>query len=165
MNIFAQAVLSLKETGKQDTLKVGLSENDRKNLTRGVTAKITIELENHIAIGLLAKCIFADKDYNTLFTLRNPDNSDNEIFEIQPSSIDADGYPSQPAITNLTCVLNPDEFQKFKSTEYIIIDLKFHSTGSTSEEFGPFVRLRAKDFIKFKMYGGVNYNLDPGNMN
>ena len=164
LNITAPAIISLKETGRGDTVKVEISDDDRSNLVRGVTATITIEVENHIAIGLMVKCIFADKNYNTLFTLRNPDNPLSETFELQPSAVDVNGYPTQPGITKLTCVLSQDEFQKFRNTEYVIVSLQLHSTGSTSTEFGPFVRIRAKDFVKFKMYGGVNYNLDPENM-
>jgi hypothetical protein len=164
LNISAPAILALKETGREDTLKVEISDDDRTNIVRGVTATISFEVENHIAIGLLAKCVFVDKDYNPLFTLRNSDNQDIETFELLPANVDVNGYPVQPGITKLNCVLNSDEFQKFKNTEYVIVSLKLHSTGSTSTDFGPFVRIRAKDFLRFKMYGGVNYNLDPENM-
>ncbi|MCX6149419.1 MAG: hypothetical protein NTX22_02715 [Ignavibacteriales bacterium] len=163
LDISAPIIISVSDAGFTDTTTVDISNNDREDIIKSNEAKLTVEMENHIALGVIAKCTFADKNYKPLFSIRN-EAASGEIFEIPPSAVDNNGVSSQPSISKITCVLNDVEFQKLKDAEYIIFNVKLRSTGSTSTAFGPFVQVRAKDFIKFKVYGGVNYNLDPENL-
>jgi hypothetical protein len=163
LNITTPGIISIAGAGYKDTSEIEISDKDREDILKGRGAKLTLEVENHIPLGLLAKCTFTDKNYNPLFTLRNSNNNYIDEFEIVPSAVDNNGIPLQSTTSKISCVLNADEFTKFKIAAYVFIEITLRSTGSTSSDFGPFVQIRANDFVKFKVYGNVIYNLDPEN--
>jgi len=159
LDLSAPLIISVSDAGFKDTSEVDISDKDREDIVKSNSANLTVEIENSIALGLIAKCTFTDINYNPLFSLKNP--ADNKTdFVVAPASVDANGIPVTPVNTKLNCILVNDDFEKFKNAEYIIFELKIRSTGSTSSQFGPFVQIRAKDLLKFNVYGGVNYNLD-----
>jgi len=162
IDLSAPLIISVADAGFSDTTEVDISDNDREDIVKSNSANLTVDIENSIALGLIAKCTFTDRNYNPLFSLKNSSDNKNE-FLISPAGVDADGIPVTPVTTKLNCILVNDDFEKFKSAEYIIFELRIRSTGSTSSTFGPFVQVRAKDWLKFKIYGGVNYNLDLEN--
>ncbi len=159
IDLTAPMIISVADAGFTDTLDVDISDNDREDIVKGNSANLTVEIQNSIALGLIAKCTFTDRNYNPLFSIKNSVDNKNE-FLISPASVDINGIPISSVNTKLNCVLVNDDFEKFKNAEFIIIELKIRSTGSTSSTFGPFVQVRAKDWLKFRVYGGVNYNLD-----
>ncbi len=159
IDLTAPMIISVADAGFTDTLEVDISDNDREDIVKGNSANLTVEIQNSIALGLIAKCAFTDRNYNPLFSIKNPVDNKNE-FLISPASVDINGIPISSVNTKLNCVLVNDDFEKFKQAEFIIIELKIRSTGTTSTTFGPFVQVRAKDWLKFRVYGGVNYNLD-----
>ncbi|RJP69542.1 MAG: hypothetical protein C4539_07515 [Ignavibacteriales bacterium] len=159
IDLTAPMIISVADAGFTDTLEVDISDNDREDIVKSNSANLTIEIQNSIPLGLMAKCTFTDRNYNPLFSIKNSVDNKNE-FLISPASVDINGIPISSVNTKLNCVLVDDDFEKFKQAEFIIIELKIRSTGSTSSTFGPFVQVRAKDWLKFRVYGGVNYNLD-----
>ncbi len=159
IDLSAPLIFSVADAGFTDTTEIDISDKDREDIVKGNSANIAIDIENSIALGLIAKCTFTDKNYTPLFSVKNSADNSSE-FLVSPAEVNADGVPAYPISTKLRCVLINNDFEKFKTAEYVIIELKIRSTGSTSNVFGPYVQIRAKDFLKFKIYGGVNYNLD-----
>ncbi len=159
IDLTAPMIIAVADAGFTDTLEVDISDNDREDIVKSNSANLTVEIQNSIPLGLIAKCTFTDRNYNPLFSIKNSVDNKNE-FLISPASVDINGIPISSVNTKLNCVLVNDDFEKFKQAEFIIIELKIRSTGSTSSTFGPFVQVRAKDWLKFRVYGGVNYNLD-----
>lgn len=162
MDIRAPLKVSVADAGYADTVKIeGLSEENRKDIVNGNTANITLELQNNIALGVLAKVTVLDKNYNPLFVLKSSENNViGDIIRIGSATVNADGVPITPSTQISTLIMEKDDFKKFADAEFVLIDVAVRSTGSTTGNFGPFVRVRAKDWVKFKIYGGVNYHLD-----
>lgn len=165
INMSAPAYFSVADAGYQDTVEIELTQEEKDNISRGNTANLNVEITNKIPLGIKAKATFLDKNYTPLFTIRNISNTaSNEILDVAPSSVDNQGRPSAPAVTNVGITLDKTEFQKFKDASYIVFDVYVRSTGSTSVPGDNYVQIRAKDSVRFKIYGGVNYNLDPEDM-
>jgi hypothetical protein len=162
IDIRAPLKVSLSDAGYADTVKIeGLSEENRKDIVNGNSANLTLELENMIPLGVLAKVTMLDKNYDPLFILKSSDNNVvGDIIQIGSAAINNEGIPITPATQTTTLLMDKDDFRKFAETEYVLIDVAVRSTGSTATNFGPFVRVRAKDWVKFKIYGGINYYLD-----
>ncbi len=162
MDIKAPLKVSLTDAGYTDTVKIeGLSEENRKDIVNGNSANLTLELENRIALGVLAKVTILDKNYNPLFVLKSSENNvTGDIIRIGSAAVNNEGIPVTPAIQTTSLLMEKDDFRKFADAEFVLIDVAVRSTGSTATNFGPFVRVRAKDWVKFKIYGGVNYHID-----
>jgi hypothetical protein len=159
IDLSAPLIISVADAGFTDTLDVDLSDNDREDIVKSNSANLTVEIQNSIPLGLISRCTFTDINYNPLFSLKNSADNKNE-FLISPASVDVNGIPINPVDTRLYCTLVGEDFEKLKKAEFIIYELKIRSSGSTSNTFGPFVQVRAKDWLKFRIYGGINYNLD-----
>ena len=154
--------ISAMDAGYVDTTKIDLKQDVKDQVKKSNNANLTIEIQNFIGLGLLAKTTFLDENYKPLFSVQNINNSaDPYIFEVEPCQVDGNGVPTLPSIVKNTIVLTKEEIESFLDTKYIDFDIKLRSSGSTSDNFGPFVRVRAKDYVKIKIYGGVNYNVGP----
>ncbi len=162
IDIQAPLKVSLSDAGYADTVKIeGLSEENRKDIANSNSANLTLQLENMIALGVLAKVTMLDQNYNPLFILKSSDNNVvGDIIQIGSAAINNEGIPITPATQTTTLLMDKDDFRKISEAEYVLIDVAVRSTGSTATNFGPFVRVRAKDCVKFKIYGGINYHLD-----
>jgi len=159
ININAPLVISAQNASLEDTINIGeeLSQEDRDDITKANNASLVLEVENGIPLGVTARAIFVDKNYNRLFTIRSTKNNViQDSLTLAPASVNANGVPVNPSVNRLHLLLNKDEIEKFKSAEYIIAEIRINSAS-----YPQFVPIRARDAVKFKIFGGVNYHVDP----
>lgn len=158
ISINAPLKISATDATFQDTINVDdeINNDDREDIVRATKASITLNIENHIPLGAWGKARFVDEHNNFLFAVHNKiGNTTVDSLFINPASVNADGIPTAPSNGNLTLYLEKDDIQKFKIAKYILVDLHMRTSP------GSFVKIRPSDFIKIKLFGGVNYHVDP----
>lgn len=158
-NIIAPLAISSRDAEYSDTVDINLSQDDRDQILKASYANLTVEVTNATGLGVIGTATFMDANYNKLFSIRNTDGSTD--FVVNGAEVNGDGIPIAPSIQKITLELNSDEFQKFTQAQYVEVIIKLRSFGSSANAFGPFVRVRAKDYIKYNVYGGVKYLVDP----
>jgi len=165
LTMSAPAHFAVADAGYQDTVEIEFTQEDKDNIARGNSANLHVDITNLIPLGIRAKATFVDENYQPLFTVKNTSSSvSNEIIEVAPCAVDNNGSPKTPSVSNIEVVLEKSDFGKFKNAKYIVFDVYVRSTGSTNVPGDTYVQVRAKDSVRFKVYGGVNYNLDPEDM-
>ncbi|MBU1100612.1 MAG: hypothetical protein KKA84_09430 [Bacteroidetes bacterium] len=157
-SISAPLHLAIKQVNYSDTLDIDLSDDEKNNLNKALGASLTILVTNHIPLGGTLSVTFMDADYNLLFALRN--NDETNTFTLNPSLVSANGVPTSASVNEITVVLSEDEIQNIVNSKYILFNVDVNSTGSTSAQYGSNVRIRAKDFFTYKIYGSVKYRVD-----
>lgn len=157
-SISAPLHLSIKQVDYSDTLDIDLDQDEKDQLDNALGASLTINVTNGLPIGGVLSVTFMDSEYNELFDLRNSDGSNS--FLLSPTAVDSNGKPSETTNNEVTVELNNDEIQDVVNSKYILFNVDVSSTGSTATVFGPNVRIRAKDFFTYKIYGSVNYRVD-----
>ncbi|MFH0733538.1 MAG: hypothetical protein V1773_03080 [bacterium] len=159
-SINAPVSIKSKNATYKDTLEIEMSADNRTEVQKANTASITLEVENHIPMGLKGSAIFVDKNYKLLFKV----HTDEGAFEIDvpPSEVNSStGFASTPTTQSIKLELTKNEIDLFSQAKYVIAEVFIKSTGSTSSTWGStFVKIRAKDFIKYKLHGSVNYKVD-----
>lgn len=165
LKISAPAHFALADAGYRDTVEVELTQDEKDDIARGNSANLFVEITNKIPLGIKAKATFLDDNYQPLFSIRNTTNTmNNEVLDITPCAVDNNGRPTTASATKIGLTLDKNDFQKFKFAKYIVFDVYIRSTGSTDAISNTYVQVRAKDSVRFKVYGGVNYNIDPEDM-
>jgi hypothetical protein len=139
-----------------------LSEDDKNILKRAKAARLIFDVENFSGLGFVSSVKFLDKQKNILFNLRTSDNN-NRIL-IPPATVDQSGKPLIPGKTqNLFIELSGDEIITLvEKAHFVLVDVAFYSYNSNPTNFGPTVRLRAKDYLKYKLSGMVKFQINSG---
>ncbi len=163
IDISAPLVVSAQNATLEDTILISdeISQDDRDDIAQANSATLTLEIENGIPLGISGKAIFTDENYNPLFSIRNISNNlESDVLKVDPAVTDNNGIPTTAVKNQLTLVLNKEEIEQFKIAKYILTEVKIVSAGY--DRTPPlFVPVRANDAVKFKIFGGVNYHLDP----
>lgn len=159
-NINAPLRMKAKNATYKDTLEVEMSDANRDEIKKANNASVTLEIENHIPMGLIGSAKFVDANYRTLFTITTADGS--TTIDVPPSSINTTtGLSSDPSVKSITLKLTNEQIDWFSQAKYVIAEVGIRTTGSTSTTWGDnYVKIRAKDFIKYKLHGSVNYKVD-----
>ncbi len=159
-NINAPLRIKAKNATYKDTLAIEMSDANRDEITNANSASVTLEIENHVPMGLIGSAQFVDANYRPLFTVTTSDGATS--IDVPPSSINpTTGLSSDPAIKSITLKLTNQQIDWFSQAKYVIAEVGIRTTGSTSTTWGDnFVKIRAKDFIKYKLHGSVNYKVD-----
>jgi hypothetical protein len=157
-NITAPLIISAKDAEYSTQDSINLSDDDRDEINQGIDAKLFIEVDNNIPLGIAISVAFLDANEDTLFILKNDDGSG--IFSISPAAVDNMGIPIAPTRSLNVISLTQEEIEAFSRAVQVQATLAVKSTGSTSTTFGPYVRVRAKDFINYRLYGSVKYRVD-----
>lgn len=165
--ISAPLSFALKNMTYADTIKLFknenedgyLSNNDKDKLKKAKAARLSFDIENYTGLGFISSVRFLDERKNTLFTLRTSDNQ-NRIL-VPSAVIDQNGKPLAPGKTqSLFIELNSDEITTLLDyAKFILVDVALYSYNSNPNTFGPYVRLRAKDYIKYKISGMIKYQI------
>lgn len=156
--LYAPFKFAVKDVIHKDTTDVNFTEDELDNIDNAISARLTVRMESRIALGAKASFKLVDGNYQELFRLH--DNEGMEFFNISPSGIDSDGRPAQPVVTELAVMLTDDDIDKLVRSKFVIMEIVLNSTGSTTNDFGPYVRVRAKDYITYKVFGSINYRVD-----
>ncbi|GEM_PF-2047635 len=169
-HISAPMVFALKNMSYADTINLFsngnkdgyLSEDDKNKLKKAKAARLMFDVENYSGLGFVSSVKFLDKNKNFLFNLRTSDGN-NRIL-IPPASVDQTGKPILPGKTQGFFIeLNSNEIITLvEQAQYILVDVALYSYNSTPTTFGPFVRLRAKDFLQYKLSGMIKYQISSG---
>lgn len=162
-DIVSPLIIAARDAQYLDTTFISdqLSEEDKDNITKGNKASLILEVSNKIPLGITAKVTFYDKFNQKLFAIRNTGtNSTVEQVEVGPAPVNSNGIPTGFTTSRTMLVLDKSEFEKFRNSHYMIVDLRLRTTGSTPTAFGNYVQIRSRDFVKVKIGGGVNYNID-----
>jgi len=163
VNIKSPMKIAVKNAGFTDTLEIDLTQNQRDDIKKGNEAEFVVAIENHIGLGAIVRASFVDDKYNTLFSVKSKvNNIDADYIDVKPAGVDANGAVSTPVTTTAFIILTKENIELFDKAKYVIADDKLRSSGYTSgsSEFGPFVKVRAKDYLLYKIYGRANYHVD-----
>ncbi len=172
-NLFAPVIVSVLNASYADTTALfntftesGIfSEDNKDDLRKGNSAKLSLDINNMIALGLTVVTQIVDQNYNLLFSLKN--TSGQSAIVIPSADVNADGVPISPGLSDgLALELTKEEINLLiDQGKYVIISVAFNSSGSSGSTFGPYARVRAKDYIDYSLYGQVNYRVDPDSEN
>lgn len=159
-NINAPLSIKAKNATYKDTLEIEITDNNRDEIKKANNASVTLEIENHIPMGLIGTATFVDANYRTLFKVRTSDGSTS--IDVPPSSVSSStGFASDPTTKSIRLELNSAEIDLFSQAKYVIAEVGMRTTGSSSSAWGTsYVKIRAKDFIKYRLHGSVNYKVD-----
>jgi len=160
-NINAPLYMRSKDAMYKDTLEIEMSSDNRDKIKDGNNASLTLEIENYIPLGMTGIAKFVDANYRLLFSVHTDGGSTS--IDVPPANIGTNGFVSSPAISKIKLALTKQEIDLFSQAKYVIAEVHIRSTGSTSTTWGSYVKVRAKDFIKYKLYGSVNYRIDTEN--
>ena len=158
LNIIAPVIISAHDALYEATDPIGLTQNDRNDISNTVNASVTLEYENYIPLGMVVRVTFVNQYLDSLFSLRN--SQGGTVFDIMPASIDQNGNSTVPYRDSIKVQLNSDEVELFAQAQFTVGNLAFRSSGSTGNSNDPFVRVSSKDVIKYRMYGTIIYNVD-----
>jgi hypothetical protein len=141
------------------------SDDAKKELNKGNSAKLSLDITNMIALGMTVITQIVDQNYNQLFSLKNASGQSSLV--IPSANVNDDGVPISPGLSDgLALQLTKEEINLLLDQgKYVIISVAFNSTGSSGNTFGPYARVRAKDYIDYRLYGQVNYRVDPDSEN
>ena len=172
-NLFAPVIVSVLNASYADTIALfdtfnesGIfSEDDKEDLRKGNSAKLSLEVTNMIALGMTVVTQILDQNYNVLFSLKNTTGQSGIV--IPAANVNQDGVPVSPGISDgLALTLTKDEINDLVDKgKHIVISVAFNSSGSSGNAFGPYARVRAKDYVDYRLYGQVNYRVDPDSGN
>jgi hypothetical protein len=172
-NLFAPLIVSMLNATYADTVTLfdsfgedGIFSDDaKKELNKGNSAKLSLDITNMIALGMTVITQIVDQNYNQLFSLKNASGQSSLV--IPSANVNDDGVPISPGLSDgLALQLTKEEINLLLDQgKYVIISVAFNSTGSSGNTFGPYARVRAKDYIDYRLYGQVNYRVDPDSEN
>ncbi len=157
-SINAPVSIKSRNATYKDTLEVDISSDNRSEIQKANTASVTLEIENHVPMGLVGSAKFVDANYKTLFSIHT--DAGITAIDVPPSQVNSNGYSSTPTTQNITLALTKNEIDLFSQAKYVIAEVSMKSTGTNNTTWGPYVKIRAKDFIKYKLHGSVNYKVD-----
>ncbi len=157
-NINAPLYLRSKDAMYKDTVLIEISDNNRKEIRKSNNASLTLEIENYIPLGMTGIARFVDANYRPLFNVHTETGATS--VDVPPAGVNANGFANSPGVSKIKLALTTQEIDLFSQAKYVIAEVHIRSTNSTSTTFGPYVKVRAKDFIKYKLYGSVNYTVN-----
>lgn len=162
MDISSPMKLSIKNAEFTDTLRIELTQDQRDDIRNGNEAALGVEIENHIALGAIARATFTDRNYRPLFSVKSRINgADADYINIQPAFVDNDGNVAAPSVSNAMIVLTKDNIQAFDQAEYVIVKIALRSSGyNGGSDYSQYVNVSAKDFMRYKIFGRLNYHVD-----
>jgi len=160
-NINAPMALRSKNASYKDTLEIEITNDNRDQIKKGNSASLTLEIENYIPLGLIGTAKFVDENYRPLFSVHTDGGSTS--IDVPPSNIGSTGFSSTPSVSKIKLALTKQEIDLFSQAKYVIAEVSIRSTGSSATNWGNYVKVRAKDFVKYKLYGSVNYKVDTEN--
>ena len=156
--IQAPLKFAIKEVSYDDTTDIDFTQSEVDAINNANTADLTVEIESHIALGAKLKIIFLDEYYDELFVLS--DDAGLEEFTLTPAVVNSEGKPVSSVIDRVAVSLTADEITLLAMSKHVKFEAYVSSTGSTADEFGPYVRVRAKDYFTYKIFGTVEYHVD-----
>ena len=156
--IKAPLKIAVREVAYNDTTDIDFTQSEIDAINNANSAALTIEVESYIALGAKLKIIFLDDYYDELFILT--DESGSEQFSLTPATINSQGIPVSAGSERVSVNLNEDEITLLALSKHVRFEATVSSTGSTTDEFGPYVRVRAKDYFRYKIFGTVDYHVN-----
>ncbi len=160
-NINAPLSLRSKNASYKDTLEIEITNDNRDQIKKGNSASLTLEIENYIPLGMTGTAKFVDANYRPLFSVHTEGGSSS--IDVPPSNTGSNGFSSTPSVSKIKLALTKQEIDLFSQAKYVIAEVSIRSTGSSPNAWGNYVKVRAKDFVKYKLYGSVNYRVDTEN--
>ncbi|MBM2817120.1 MAG: hypothetical protein HW421_3882 [Ignavibacteria bacterium] len=143
----ATSQLALDPIDFTDTLKMEISNDNRKHILDCRSAKLSFESTNALPIAADVKVTFTDSIYTSIFS---------KSFTINGATPQKDSIPSIPFVDYRTIPLDSTEVVQFSNAHYVIFKLK---TQTTKSQYTPYISPESK--IKFHSYCQIKYHVNP----
>ena len=146
---------SFLDTTEVDDIDMSEDEID------GVNAfSVTLEMTNALPVGISISGWVIDSVGTKLFPFPPSYNEYSEII-VPPASVDANGYVISPAELTQTIELkgqDGEDAQNFLKNPNLILDVKMDTPSQNNQNT---VKFRNTDTIRMKVYGHLNYTINP----
>jgi hypothetical protein len=155
----AKSFLALKRSSITDTASIGLSSDDRDNISKGRAMNMNLQIDNGIPLTTWIYATFTDAYFNPLFTLKNNTTGKDSIY-FQGADVDQNGEVSQNITTIDNITMDSSQVALFAKSYHIIYTVSVR-TKQAYENPPPLVAIRPTAQLKLKAYGQIKYNLNP----
>jgi hypothetical protein len=157
----APLIVSAKRASYDGTVDMNIDDSNRDDLNKILSAYITADIYNRIPIEVVAHADIIDQAGNVLFTIH--DDQGNTDLTIPGAEVDVNGIATTPFHKVLKIPVTNQEMQNVLDGYQVRVSVGASSTGSTDTDFGPYVRIRANDFIRYKLKAGGVYHVEVNN--
>jgi len=157
----APLVVSAKRASYDGTVDMNIDDSNRDDFNKILSAYITADIYNRIPIEVVAHADIIDQEGNVLFTVH--DDQGNTDLTIPGAEVDANGIATTPYHKVLKIPITNQEMQNVLDGYQVRVSVGASSTGSTDTDFGPYVRIRANDFLRYKLKAGGVYHVEVNN--
>ncbi|MCF8242731.1 MAG: hypothetical protein K9J16_15240 [Melioribacteraceae bacterium] len=156
-DLTAPLIIRAEDAQYADTSDIDISDDNRSEILKMNSFNLSLEYRNKIGLSVLSSVTFVDENMNTLFMMKTDDGS--SVITIPPATVGPEGRPTTAAAGTVTLVLDKPDIEKFAQAKYLITQVAINSYGvGTSSD--TYVRIRAKDHLEYRIYGGINYRVE-----
>ncbi len=157
----APLIVSVKRASYDGSVDLNIDDSNRDDFDKIVSAYITADIENRIPVEVAAHADIIDENGNVLFTVHDADGNENIV--VAAAGVDSDGIAITPTHTVLKIPVSNAEMQQILNGYQVKVSVAAYTTGSTDTDFGPYVRIRANDFLRYKLKAGGVYHVEVNN--
>ncbi len=159
----APLIVSVKRASYDGSVDLNIDNSNRDDFNKIVSAYITADIYNRIPVEITAHADIVDRQGNVLFTVHDADGNENIV--VSGAEVDANGIAVAPTHTTLKIPVTNSEMQEILDGYQVKVSVAAYTTGSSDTEFGPYVRIRANDFLRYKIKAGGVYHVEDNNNN
>jgi len=154
-------MVEISVNGDFEVVDMNIDDSNRDDFNKILSAYITADIYNRIPIEVVAHADIIDQEGNVLFTVH--DDQGNTDLTIPGAEVDANGIATTPYHKVLKIPITNQEMQNVLDGYQVRVSVGASSTGSTDTDFGPYVRIRANDFLRYKLKAGGVYHVEVNN--
>ncbi len=157
----APLIVSVKRASYDGSVDLNIDDTNRDDFNKIVSAYITADIDNRIPVEITAHADIVDRNGNVLFTVHDADGNENIV--IPAAQVDANGIATIPTHKTLKIPVTNSEMNQILNGYQVKVSVAANTTGSTDTDFGPYVRIRANDYLRYKIKAGGVYHVEDNN--
>jgi len=159
------SALAFESSMIADTVSVNITDQDSIKIKDAKTAYINVDAQNGIPLNTTLDVTLLDRQYKTLFTLKNS-NSVKQTIAIDPAAVNSNGEVINAANSNLVIQLDSTQTKMLSAARYVAYSAYVYTNTSNNNPVSgaKYVTIRPNNTLKLNVYGGVKYHVNTDDL-